>query len=299
MSLPQLRNGLVTRAWRVGPAVCALVGDCRSVQAAEYAHVMFAAVPPEPKARVGVVAEVNPLASFGVSGGSHYLGVFDHKGHRNVDASDDLSDAKVFAKRALEVVAESLGIRERAEELEPSSVTLSLGTYSEPPALTTGALTLLGRSGGARTASAAPAPLEISPPMASIAPPGPEAAAAENPERLFQSVATLLVLDGHLAQSERDHLGVLGRRLGLSASKADRLTQQVIAGKKSIQLPGPPEARWRLFEELVTAAAADGEIHPTELKALGAVAGKLGLEPHELQSRLTAALGRIVRRNSP
>jgi len=298
MSLPQLRMGRVTRAWRVGPAVCALVGDCRSVQAAEYSHVLYAAVPPEPNARVGVVAEVNPLASFGVSGGSHYLGVFDHKGHRNVDASDDLSDAKVFAKRALEVVAESLGIRERAEELESSSVSLSLGTYSEPPALTTGELTLLGRGAGGRAAPAA-APIEIAPPMASLAPLKPEVAAAENQERLFQSVATLLVLDGRYSQPERDHLGVLGRRLGISASTADRLTQQVIAGKKSIQLPGPPEARWRLFEELVTAAAADGEIHPTELKALGAVAGKLGLEPQELQSRLTAALGRVPRRSSP
>ncbi|MEK7466754.1 MAG: hypothetical protein AAB074_04995 [Planctomycetota bacterium] len=285
MSLPQLRSGRVTRAWRVGPAVCALVGDCRSVQAAEYTHVMFAAVPPEARARVGIVAEINPLASFGVSGGSHYFGIFDHKGHRNIDAADEWADAQAFAKRALEVVAESLGIRDRAEELEVSSVSLSLG---EPPALTAGELTLLGRKGPSPgTATAGEVPL------ATVASTRTESAGPEGAERLFQSIATLLVLDGRLSPAERDHLGVLGRGLGISASTADRLTQLVLGGKKSIQLPGAPEGRWRLFEELVTAAAADGEIHPTELKALGAIAAKLGLEPRELQSRLTAALGRL------
>jgi hypothetical protein len=286
VSLPQLRSGKVTRSWRLGPAVCALVGDCRSVQAAEYAHVMFAAVPPEAGARVGVVAEINTLASFGVSDGSHYLGIFDHKGHRNIGAADAWADANAFAKRALEVVADSLGVREEAEELEPSSVALSFGSYSEPPTLTVREMTPLGRATGRAEASAP------EPPLASMPPQKPESSASETPERLFQSVASLLVLDGRLAPAEREHLGVLGRQLGLSASTADRLTQQVLSGKKSIHLPGATQARWQLFEELVTGAAADREIHPTELKALGAIAAKLGLEPRELQLRLTAALGR-------
>ncbi|MCC6739246.1 MAG: TerB family tellurite resistance protein [Planctomycetia bacterium] len=299
MSLPQLRSGRVVRAWRLGPAVCALVGDCRNVQAAEFTHVLFAAVPPESKVRMAVVAEVNPLAAFGASSalrelasqsgakldlgiggsGSHHLGVFDHRGHRNLESSDRWEDAQAFAKRALEIAGESLGVSGAPEEIDPSPLELALGSYSEPPSLA----------------------LRESVPLASVAPPAtaaptaaaaPPAAEADNPERLFASVASLLALDGELAPAERSHLGVLGRSLGLSGSAADRVLQQVLHGKKSIVLPGAPEGRWRLFEELVTAAAADGIVHPTEIKALGAIASKLSLPPHELHRRLTEALAK-------
>ena len=304
MSLPQLGAGHVVRAWRLGPAVCVLVGGCRNVRAAEYSHVLFASLPPDPKVRAAVVAEVNPLASFGPSkelkdlvassgsssdlnlggSGSHFLVVFDHKGHRNAEASDAWADPMAFSKRALEVMGETLGIAAKPEELDPVRVTLSLGGTWEPPTL------VLGESRPpARDLPAPPPPRAARAPEPAAAP----APSTDTPQRLIHSVATLMAIDGKISALERGFLRKLGQRLQVNPAEVEAITEEVAAGRKAIQLPSSVDARWRLLDELVAAAAADYEIHPAELKVLSAVAGKLGLSAAQLHDRVTATLDRL------
>ena len=52
-----------------------------------------------------VASEINSTdASFG--GGSHFLGVFDQEGHKNLGASDDWGDPREFFPKAMQIAGE-------------------------------------------------------------------------------------------------------------------------------------------------------------------------------------------------
>jgi hypothetical protein len=52
-----------------------------------------------------------------LGGGSHFLGVFDEEGHKNLGSSDDWTELDKFTARALSITAEWLKVSEAPEEL--------------------------------------------------------------------------------------------------------------------------------------------------------------------------------------
>ncbi len=118
MYMPRISSATPLRRYRLGTYRAVLLGDIESVGAVAYLYILYilavvADGAPEPL--LYVASEVNALAD--ADGGSHFLGVFDERGHGNGGASNEWADPDLFAQKALSIALERLDLSEPPEQL--------------------------------------------------------------------------------------------------------------------------------------------------------------------------------------
>jgi len=101
-------------------------------------------------------------------------------------------------------------------------------------------------------------------------------------EGMVRSVAALVAADGVVDPAERAFLDSLGRRLGLDPRAIDLILEEAEMGRRAVHIPANQAERRRLFDYLVKAAVADGEVVPRELAALKAVGRRMGIFDREI-----------------
>ncbi len=105
---PLIASAQPVRGYELGEYRAVLLGDVESAGMVRYAHIL-AVYDPTGEPCLYVAAEVNGLAA-SLGGGSHFLGVFPGDAHLNLGASDEWADRERFARKALEVAKQHLGI---------------------------------------------------------------------------------------------------------------------------------------------------------------------------------------------
>jgi hypothetical protein len=104
---PDIKSAQPKQKFQVGKHMAVLLGDIESDSRIRYLHILVV-FDQNQQPGFFVTAEVNVMARrFG--GGSHFLGVFDGRGHLNMGASDDWADEAKFTAEALRIANEKLG----------------------------------------------------------------------------------------------------------------------------------------------------------------------------------------------
>ncbi len=106
------------------------------------------------------------------------------------------------------------------------------------------------------------------------------------PEEIIRAATYMLAVDGKIDAVEAQFLQQLCRRLNVPEQFIQTAIAQMQAGNVTLTLPNTPEEQIRLFDLLAQAAAADGQIAPQELNRLQALATKIGLPEHAVNSTL-------------
>lgn len=108
---------------------------------------------------------------------------------------------------------------------------------------------------------------------------------------IILSVVSMMAADGTVARSEMHFLHNLCKQLGISSQDVlKNALQRVRQGQARIALPDSQTDRRLLFDILLQAAAADGEIVPQERKFLDALAKKMGIPQETMEQFIQAAL---------
>lgn len=104
-SMDRLDGGLL------GPDhVAILTGNIKSAGQIQYLYLLTVFERATEQPIYIVASEVNGMRdAFG--GGSHFLGVFDGRGHLNLGDSDDWADVGLFMKKALALAAARVGLK--------------------------------------------------------------------------------------------------------------------------------------------------------------------------------------------
>jgi len=113
--MPRISSATPLRRYRLGTCRAVLLGDIESVGAVAYLYIMAVVADGAPEPLLYVASEVNALAD--AAGGSHFLGVFDERGHGNGGASNEWADLDLFAQKALSIALERLDLSELPEQL--------------------------------------------------------------------------------------------------------------------------------------------------------------------------------------
>jgi len=119
---PIIQGGSITRLFRFGEYLAALVTDMQSPGLIEYLYVMLVTKILDDKLCLCIASEKDTTygkkfadASFH-SRGSHVLCVFTGDFHLNYGASNDWADIDLFTARALELARDQLNISGEAVE---------------------------------------------------------------------------------------------------------------------------------------------------------------------------------------
>lgn len=107
-------------------------------------------------------------------------------------------------------------------------------------------------------------------------------------EDIIRSVIWILAIDGKIEQQEKQFLTDLCKRLNISNTIAIEIFEQVKKGQGRIYIPTLPDEQKTLFTLLIQAAWSDGSIAPKELKALEAIAIKVGISVNDVKNIIEA-----------
>jgi hypothetical protein len=102
---PSITAAQPRQNYEVGPFTAVLFGDIESDSEVQYGYILIV-FDEEDKPCLYVTSEVNEWANEPGGGGSHFLGVFDGRGHANLGASDQWANEEQFTARALEIATE-------------------------------------------------------------------------------------------------------------------------------------------------------------------------------------------------
>lgn len=116
MYLPQIKDGRTVSRYALGAYIVVIITECESFGMIKYVHVAFVYLPDplheanKPEVVMAVAAERSTALEKDAD--VCFLGVFPGDGHMNMGASSDWSDLTKFTKRALEVIAERLQVKQ-------------------------------------------------------------------------------------------------------------------------------------------------------------------------------------------
>jgi len=113
--MPRISSATPLRRYRLGTYRAVLLGDIESVGGVKYLYILAVVADGALEPLLYVASEVNALADVG--GGSHFLGVFDERGHSNGGAANEWADPELFAQKALSIALERLDLSEPLELL--------------------------------------------------------------------------------------------------------------------------------------------------------------------------------------
>jgi hypothetical protein len=102
---PAIGTASPIQEFPIGLCTAVLLGDIESLGGIEYTHIL-AVYDPAGSPVLFVTAERNIFSD----SDSHFLCLFDNRGHHNFDNSPDWADRDRFLLRALPIASEALGM---------------------------------------------------------------------------------------------------------------------------------------------------------------------------------------------
>jgi len=93
----------------------------------------------------------------------------------------------------------------------------------------------------------------------------------------MRAIVAVLAADGKIGDEEMGFLERVAKGLGMPPDAAGSALDEVREGEMTIEFPEDVVERKRLFDMLVTAARADGDVAPAEEKLLELIASRLGI----------------------
>jgi hypothetical protein len=106
--------------------------------------------------------------------------------------------------------------------------------------------------------------------------------------RYLRNVIVISAMDGKVTPEEQAFIGRLREELEISRDEFDEVVAEVRKNPQRLSVPRGPEAR-EVFDTLVEAARADGEITEREKRLLRKVARHIGFSEQELAEILPGA----------
>jgi len=107
--------------------------------------------------------------------------------------------------------------------------------------------------------------------------------------RLCSLIAGVLCSDGNMAKEESEFLKRVMAQCGLDTDTGVMAMYGEDLAEEFAQLD--ETARWQALDFVIQAAAADGQIHPSERAWVDAVAHHLNVSADDVNSRLAKATG--------
>ena len=99
---------------------------------------------------------------------------------------------------------------------------------------------------------------------------------AENQDTM-RTIVAVLAADGKIGDEELGFLERVAKGLGMPPDAAGSALDEVCEGEMTLEFPEDVVERKRLFDMLVAAARADGDVAPSEERLLELVASRLGV----------------------
>jgi len=117
-------------------------------------------------------------------------------------------------------------------------------------------------------------------------------------EDFIRSVIALIAADGHISRQEKEFLNNLQEQLGVPQEAVSAILMKAKEGKGFLRIPKDLKEKKQLFEMLVQATLADGEIDAQEIKILKKVAVKAGIKGVNIEAYLKSRLKRAMESKS-
>jgi len=114
----------------------------------------------------------------------------------------------------------------------------------------------------------------------------------------IQSMIALMAVDGRISGQEKEFLKKVQDRYNLPQEIISALLAEAEKGRSRLRIPKDPKERKQLFEMLIQASLADGEIDLREIKILKRVAVNAGIKGINIETYLQSRLKRTLESKS-